>query len=140
MARTVALVSCVAAKRAHPAPAKDLYISPWFRKASRYADVVADDWHILSAEYGLVNKDDVIAPYEKTLKTMSSAARRVWGVRVSTVLRSKLTPGDTVVILAGELYREQIIDPIREWGCHVLVPLEGLLIGEQLSWLDRHTP
>lgn len=112
MAKTVALVSCVGEKLKVPAQARDLYVSPWFKKASRFAAAVADEWFILSAEYGLVRKDDYIAPYERTLKTMSATERRNWGRRVLGALRAELKAGDTVVLLAGRLYREQIVMPI----------------------------
>ncbi len=35
---TVYLVSCVKEKRATRSPAKDLYTSPWFRKAREYVE------------------------------------------------------------------------------------------------------
>jgi hypothetical protein len=34
----VALVACVKTKADHPVPAKDLYVSPWFRMARAYAE------------------------------------------------------------------------------------------------------
>jgi hypothetical protein len=48
-----------------------------------------------------------------------------------------LQPGDHVVFLAGIKYRENLIDPIREMGCSVEIPMEGLGIGKQLSWLKQ---
>jgi len=43
-----------------------LYISDWFLKARRYAEASGCDWLILSAQYGLVAPDRVIAPYNRT--------------------------------------------------------------------------
>ncbi len=65
------LVSCVKPKRGYPSPAKDLYLSDWFKKAFRYASQNADEWFILSAKYFLVLPDQVIEPYDLTLKSMS---------------------------------------------------------------------
>lgn len=138
MAKTIALVSCVSEKLGHPAPARDLYRSPWFIKAARYADRLADDWMVLSAEHGLVHKNTVIAPYEKTLNTLSVSERRLWAARVLQSLRGELSAGDTVVVLAGKCYREYVAPAISSWGCRLEVPMEGLRIGEQLSWLNRH--
>lgn len=59
--------------------AKDLYISDWFVKARAYVEQAGDEWFILSAEYGLVSPETVIAPYERTLNTMGIAERRAWG-------------------------------------------------------------
>jgi len=42
-----------------------------------------------------------------------------------------------VVFLAGIKYRENLIGPIREMGCSVKVPMEGLGIGEQKRWLKQ---
>jgi hypothetical protein len=67
---TIALVACVSKKNTTPMPARDLYISAWFRKASMYAARVADRWYILSAKYGLVAPDTMIKPYDETLNKM----------------------------------------------------------------------
>lgn len=58
----IALVSCIGQKRSQSCPAQDMYISPWFRKAKLYVEQRGYDWYILSAKYGLVHRDEVIAP------------------------------------------------------------------------------
>jgi hypothetical protein len=135
---TIALVACVGKKNSAPMPARDLYISAWFRKASTYAARVADEWYILSAKYGLVAPGTIIEPYDETLNRMPIAARRAWARRVIEDLRRVLKPGDHVVILAGSRYRQDLMDPIRQMGCSVEVPMEGLRIGKQLRWLKQH--
>ena len=137
MSKTVALVACVSKKRSTPSPARDLYISDWFLKASIYARHAADEWYILSAKYGLIRPDAMIEPYDETLNTMPIAARRAWAKKVLYALRERLESGDIVIILAGTKYREHLVAPIREMGCDVEIPMEGLRIGEQLSWLSR---
>ena len=137
MAKKIALVACVSRKNSMPMPARDLYISDWFRKASAYATRVADEWYILSAKHGLVAPDTVIEPYDETLNRMSAAARRTWAGRVSKDLGRVLQPGNQVVILAGIKYRENLIDPIRKMGCSAEIPMEGLGIGRQLRWLKQ---
>jgi len=135
--KTIALVACVAKKNSRPMAARDLYMSAWFRKASTYAARTADEWFILSAKHDLVSPDRVIAPYDETLKGMSAAARRDWATRVMEALMQRLDPGDTVIILAGQDYRAGLIEPLRQMDCTVLVPMEGLRIGEQLAWLKN---
>lgn len=135
-ARTIALVACVGKKKNRPLPAGELYDSDWFHKASAYARRTADAWYILSAKYGLVPPERTIAPYDETLNTMPAAARREWALRVLADLREVLRPDDRVLMLAGAAYREHLLGPIRQLGCHVEVPMEGLRIGEQLSWLS----
>jgi hypothetical protein len=137
MARKIALVACVSKKNPIPTPARDLYISDWFRKASAYATRVADEWYILSAKYGLVAPDTVIEPYDETLNRMPAAVRRTWARRVLEDLDPVLQPGDQVMILAGKKYRENLVDPIQQMGCSVEIPMEGLGIGKQLRWLKQ---
>jgi hypothetical protein len=115
--------------------AQNLYRSTWCRKASAYAAREADEWFILSAKHGLVSPDRVIAPYDETLKGMPAAARHQWASRVIEKLVPKVNDGDTVIILAGQDYRADLMGPLRPMGCTVLVPMEGLRIGEQLVWL-----
>ena len=135
---TMYLVSCVARKRDESVAAKDLYVSDWFVKARAYVERVgADCWFILSARYGLVDPEAVIAPYEQTLNAMGVAARRAWAARVLDQLRPKLNGVDRVVMLAGLRYREFLIDDIRARCPSVEVPLAGRRIGEQLGWFKR---
>ena len=137
MPKTIALVSCVGRKAPTPMPARDLYTSDWFRKASTYAQRVSDQWYILSAEHALLHPDTVINPYERTLNTMPVAERREWAVRVMDSLRRILEPGDELIFLAGVRYRENIVEPIRDLSCQVAIPMEGLTIGRQLAWLKQ---
>lgn len=135
--KIVALVSCVSAKLSRPAPAGDLYASPLFLKAREYAKRAAHSWYILSAEHGLLAPTTIIEPYEKTLNTMGRSARREWASRVGRQLQSVLEPGDTALFLAGQRYREEMESPLRARGVIVEVPMQGMRIGEQLSWLTR---
>lgn len=132
---TIVLVSCVSKKQSSPCAAADLYLSPWFCKARRYAEAVGDRWFILSAEYGLLAPLDMIAPYERTLNAMSKSQRQAWATDVLSTLRRHLRSGDNVSILAGGRYREFLEGPLRSEGFEVLVPLEGLAIGLQLQRL-----
>jgi cytoplasmic iron level regulating protein YaaA (DUF328/UPF0246 family) len=135
MAKTIALVACVSKKNLNPMQARDLYISDWFKKASTYAETISDKWFILSAKYGLVDPYSVIAPYDETLNNMPVSKRRTWSLKVMQDLRPQLIAGDKIVILAGQKYREFLVEPLRSVICQVEIPMEGLHIGEQLSWL-----
>jgi hypothetical protein len=137
MVRKVALVSCVKKKNPVPMPARELYSSNWFRKASAYAEREADEWYILSAKYGLVEPDTVVEPYDQTLNRMPASARRAWAKCVFADLHRVLQPGDHVMILAGERYRENLLGPIREMGCSIEIPMKGLGSYTQVSWLKK---
>ena len=132
------LVSCVGKKVLAPTKARDLYVSDWFKKARQYVENTRDPWYILSAEHGLVDPDTVIAPYEKTLNTMGISERRAWAMRVVDRMQVTLPDCEKIVVFAGARYREFLIDYLRKRAPSVEIPLEGLRIGEQLSWFGTH--
>jgi hypothetical protein len=137
MSKKIVLVSCVNEKKTSACPAKFLYVSPWFKKAALYADQVGDEWYILSAKYRLVHPDQILEPYNKTLKTMSKINRKNWANGVFSALKPHLQSCDSVIFLAGKVYREFLVDPISSMGCKISIPMEGLRIGEQMHWLDQ---
>jgi hypothetical protein len=132
---TIYLVSCVAKKRDHSAPAQDLYTSEWFRRARAYVERTGSRWFILSAQHGLVNPDQVIAPYNRTLNKMNIEERRTWALRVQRQLEDlELPAGVCITLFAGERYREFLMDYLLGLG-QVDVPMARLRLGEQLNWL-----
>ena len=137
---SIYLVSCVSQKRDQLCAARDLYISDWFIKARRYAESSTCPWYILSAEYGLVPPDQIIAPYERTLNTMGVMDRRSWADHVSLQISEAVPDLKQVVFLAGKRYREILIHHLSDRDVKVSIPMERLRIGEQLSWLMQHTP
>jgi hypothetical protein len=134
---TLCLVSCVGAKRTRPALAKDIYQSDWFVKARAYAESFGSCWFILSAKYGLVGPDEVIEPYDMTLNTMGVAERRNWSRQVEQQMDERMPNADRIVVLAGQRYREFLVEYLARRARTVDVPMAGLRIGEQLSWLTR---
>ncbi|MDI6697611.1 MAG: hypothetical protein QME85_01565 [Candidatus Saccharicenans sp.] len=137
MGKIIALVACVSKKKVSADKAENLYISDWFRKASEYAKRKAEEWYILSAEHGVLNPEDEIAPYEKTLKKMKKDEKIKWAERVKSQLEKIASPGDTLIILAGNEYRKLLLDFFFEKGCKVEIPMKGLRIGEQIKWLQQ---
>ena len=138
MGTRVVLVSCVKKKGKTDAPAKNLYTSQLFRGMRRYAEQSAGAWYILSAKYGLLRPDEVVAPYEQTLNAMPKADRLAWAGRVQQALLMLLPAGAEVVILAGKRYRENIVPFLERHGFAVTVPMAGLAFGSQLRWLKEH--
>ena len=134
------LVSCVAKKLPRSAPAKDLYVSPLFRKMRSVVEARGWPWLILSAKHGVVAPEQVIEPYEQTLNVMGSAERRDWAARCLDALGPHLAGVRAVVFLAGMKYREFLAPALRDRGIEVHVPMADLPIGKQLAWLDRASP
>ena len=135
--RIIYLLSCVGQKRSAPLHARDLYTFPLVPQGSHLCGRDGQPWFILSAQYGLVHPDEMIAPYDLTLNTMPVADRRQWASRVLTQLEQHLNGIRSVTFLAGRRYREFLEPSLRSRGLVVSIPMEGLRIGEQLSWLTR---
>lgn len=134
----IGLVACVSKKQSISTQAQWLYVSPWFYKASDYAKRFCDRWFILSAKYGLLAPEQVIQPYNQTLTHgMSRSIRQQWALGVTRELRDQSTLQDEIVILAGQKYREFLVPYLRYYGYHVTIPMAGLSIGRQLSWLNH---
>lgn len=131
----ICLISCVSLKGSAPVPAAQLYRSALFAKTRAYAETTADAWYILSAEHGLLRPDALVAPYDRTLNTMNAPERRAWAALVTEQMRCILPPAEEVVVLAGERYRENIVDWLTERFSRVTIPMAGLTIGRQLQWL-----
>jgi hypothetical protein len=134
----VALVSCVKSKRPHSSPARSLYTSAWFQKVRDIVEASGVRWFVLSSRYGLVAPDAEIATYDYTLNTLGVAERRAWAVSVLDKLLPELAGENRVVMFAGQRYREFLVEPLRERGIRVEVPMASLTRGEQLAWLSEH--
>ena len=130
------LVSCVASKLRHAAPAKVLYSSDWFQKTRRLVERERWPWFILSAKHGLLEPERNIEPYEMTLNTMRAGERRSWAKTVLGALEVHSAGVRSVVVFAGTRYRENLEVAMRRRGIEVHVPMEGLRQGEQLAWLN----
>jgi hypothetical protein len=135
--RRVGLVGCVKQKAASPRRARDLYTSALFAGRRRYVERTCSEWWILSALHGLVSPEDVLEPYDVTLKDASRAELRDWSNKVLARLddRAGLRPGDVVEIHAGSEYRAfGLVQGLRNRGVAVIVPAEGMTLGRQLAF------
>jgi hypothetical protein len=132
---TVGLVGCASQKLRRPAPARELYVSQLFKKASAYAERNSDRWYILSAKHGLVHPDGVLEPYDVKLGTNARTPPPIhqWAATVREQLAAELAGIGKVklLVLAGEHYRYAVYRGPWEYE----VPLQGLGIGQQLGWL-----
>lgn len=140
-AADLCLVSGVKTQLSQPAPAKELYASPWFRKVCAVVEAEGWPWHILSEKYGLLDPGKDIKPYDMTLNKMPKNERVEWSRRVMRALDPNLSGVGSVVIFAGMKYREFLVPELCARGITVYIPMKGLRNGEQLSqlskWRDR---
>jgi len=133
----IVLISCVSRKLNHKAKASDLYQSPLFKYALRYAKLLkADHINILSAKYNLLKLDDIIEPYDETLNIMKDAQIWEWSQKVIEQLEDSYDmDNDEFIFLAGERYRKYLIRKMKKYS----VPMKGLGIGKQLYFLKKNT-
>lgn len=133
--KKIVLVSCVKSKLSRRGKAKDLYISTLFTYKMRYAKSLQPDAiYILSAKYGILELDQEIDPYEKTLNKMGEREKKVWADQVLNDLKQIADlKTDMFIFLAGNNYRKYLLPAMTI--THIL--FEGLTFGQQLSELKR---
>lgn len=135
---TIVLVACSKKKGATAAPAEDLYTSPLFRKARRYAELHGDRWFIISALHGLTEPKKVIKPYNVTLKSFRKREREQWAhCHVLSRLPKRAAAGSRIIILAGRAYYEQLEGELKRRGYQVEIPMRGLDIYDMLQFLNK---
>jgi hypothetical protein len=130
----IVFISCVKTTLSHPAQAKDLFISPWFKKAYAYAKSLhPDDIWILSSEYGLIRPEKKIAPYDKRLNDLSSSEQIKWANNVyAQMKKANIDFNDLAIFLTIWEYRRNLTKYFKNYKA----PLNGLSRGEQLSFLS----
>jgi hypothetical protein len=133
------LIGCVATKRDRPLPAKDLYVSELFRRRRFYAESSGKQWFILSALHGLVEPNEVIPPYERSINDLTPAERANWAAQIASTLvdRAPDAVSAHVEVHAGLEYVAALRRPLQRAAIEIVTPLQGLRIGEQLQWYDR---
>jgi len=68
---------------------------------------------------------------------MSAAERRQWADRVRAQMDRELPAADEIVVLAGQRYRELLLEDLQRRANRVRIPMKGLRLGEQLRWLGE---
>ncbi len=130
----IVLISCVSMKLATRAKVSEIYISPLFKKALRYArSLNPKAIYILSAKYGVLSLDEEIDPYNETLNGMPVAHIRAWSAKVKEQL-AEITDlkEDYFLLLAGANYRRFLEPEITNYAS----PVSHMGIGRQLGWYD----
>lgn len=132
--KKVALISCTKLKKSHSCKARELYSeSELFKLSYIYAKEIADEVYILSAKYGLLHENDIINPYEKTLKNEDMHFRRMWADSILFNLSKKYDLiNDKFYIFAGKDYYENLVGELK----NVELPLGTLRYGERISFLQ----
>lgn len=134
MAR-IGFVSCSKTKGAHASPAAALYTSPLFRKSLLAAIDRTERVFILSAKHGVLGCNDIIPPYDVTLKTMKHAERMAWGQRTGEQLTNILSARDVAELYCGEEYTAPLRASFEKLQVAAEHPLGSYSLGSRLSLL-----
>jgi cytoplasmic iron level regulating protein YaaA (DUF328/UPF0246 family) len=140
----IGLISCTKKKRSYACLASEMYsISTLFKKSYSYCNDHYCRVYILSAKYGLLRPNEVIQPYDQTLNAMNMQQKKEWSERVYQQFLMEMKNHSwnwsdirLVAFHAGEAYRKFLIERLAEYVT-VSVPMQGLGIGEQLSFYKK---
>ena len=132
----IIFLSCVKSKQKCRCRAEEMYVSDLFKKSLIYAKQQKPrKIYILSALYGLLELDDIITPYEKTLLKMSEAERKKWACKVFKQMRDKnIDFNEEAVFLCGYQYRKYLSPKFKK----SVAPLGNLGIGKQLAFYKEN--
>lgn len=131
------VVGCVAGKGREPARARELYCSPLWDRRRAYAEASGLPWLIYSAWHGLVEPDQVIAPYEESLAKGRDRKRRSRRLARPAAAEIARKGAKLVELHMGADYYRDLKAELEARGVHVVLPLGVRAIGEQLAWYNR---
>jgi uncharacterized HhH-GPD family protein len=97
-------------------------------------------WAILSAEYGLIDPDQVIEPYDRYLGNQPREYREKWSSEVTIRVLERLEELGLrrVEVHAGAEYLENgLAQSLAAADVELVWPVRGLRFGEHLAWYDH---
>jgi hypothetical protein len=124
-------------QNAGPTKAQDAYTGVPFVVNREFAQHFGERWMILSAKYGFIDPDFVIAgPYNVTFKRPST--RPVSTVELQKQVR-RLKPNQfpSVIGLGGKEYRNAITEAFEDTSVDLRFPFAGLPIGKAMQGTVR---
>lgn len=132
----VGLVACAKTKRDREAPARELYKSGLFTLSLAHAEKRCDETFVVSAAHGLLELDQVVQPYDRTLRDLPKKERLAWGSRLVDAVAGRYGPlALHVLVFAGLDYLEPIEAAARRRAWVLEAPLARKTIGQRLAWL-----
>ena len=131
---TIGVIACGNTKRTEPARAQDLYVGPLFRAYRAWITGNCDRWVILSAKHGVLEPDQVIEPYDVTLKRLNARQLASWYINVRWQL-CRMFNDAFYLVLGGARYRTALdVFP----HSYPMAGLADMRFGKQLGWLKRN--
>ena len=122
------VIPCSKNKKTTPAEAEYLYVGPYYKACLDYAKkhTKKKNIYILSAKYGFIKLNDIIAPYNTKITKKIKQERRCF--YINTAKQHNLTD-KRILVLDGRLY----VDVVRTVTRKILTaPFYGQPLGIQL--------
>ena len=123
-----------------PTIAREVYIGAPFVVNRRFAETYADHWVILSAKYGFIEPDHIIAEgYEVTFKKQST--NPISYIQLAQQVREKhLYEYDRIICLGGRDYRSMVMKAFADTGVSIEFPAAGMKLGKSLQFIKHYNP
>lgn len=127
-------IGCGKKKNNTACKAELMYQGIFFKTCLQYAKTFKDHIYILSAKYGILELDEIISPYDKTLNSMSKKDKSLWVDMVKSQLKEKnISTQEEAIFLCGKNYYSDIL---HLFGV-VQIPLDNLPgMGYQIQWMQ----
>lgn len=115
-------------------PARDVYISSYFKLCRQYAEKFSDGWAILSGKYGIIHPDFIIDEnYDMILK-----ANNKFKNKIRKQLKTFISRGfASFISLCGENYSELLEEILNSFNLKLIAPLKGVNIGVRQKMLKE---
>lgn len=133
------LIGCGKRKSPNPCRADAMYRGSLFVKRLEYANRSGWPFFIVSAKYGLIPPDTLIAPYNLRIADLDRLDLSAWSLGVAQALVSQLfEPFDPrrflVELHMGSDYAEPLRSILPAVGINYDWPVRGMSQGEQMHW------
>ena len=136
------IISCAKQKiwdktlSAGPTPAKDAYVSAYFRLCRAFAEKYGTGWAIFSAKYGIISPDFIIHEnYDVSFKTAPFSLTEIQLHR--QLVDMEIEKYDSVIFLGGQSYYKKLESVCRCLNLPLQNPLAHLFIGQRMRLLKN---
>lgn len=126
--------------------AVDRYATAFFTKKAELAELVCDEWVVLSERHGVIDPDATVEGVDREFTALEPAAQARWSMEVVSDVASRVRKHehDRVVVFADRPMRDALkergglLSRIAAAGAETVEPLAGIGGRErQERWLDE---
>ena len=136
------IISCAKQKiwdktfSAGPTPAKDAYVSTYFRLCRAFAEKYGTGWAIFSAKYGIISPNFIIhEDYDVSFKTNSCSS--IESKLNQQLIDMEIEKYDSIIFLGGQSYYKKLENVCKRLNLSLQNPLAHLFIGQRMRLLNN---